>query len=72
MPDELDAFLASQDAADMADWEQHIDKRHEARRAARERKQYGRDRSAVVAELESGSDEITAMDNVLAKKDNPR
>ena len=65
MPDPLDQFLAEQEAADLAEFDQHIDRR-ERRMVVKPRPVVGnRDRAAVVAELESGSDEIETMDKAL-------
>jgi hypothetical protein len=73
MPDPLDEYLAQQEAADLAGWDEHVERRHAARaRNGRGPAPTARDRKAVVDELESGSDELTALDNALAAKENER
>ena len=69
MPDDLDRFLAEQEAAELAEWDKHIDHRHELRSRQAQR-QPSRNRTAVVDELEAGSDEIAAIDNAIRSKQN--
>ena len=71
MPDALDVYLADQEAAELAGWDEHVEHRR-ALRAKRRPASPARDRAAVVAELDAGSDELRALDNAFAAKEDGR
>ena len=68
MADDLDKFLAEQQAAELKKVEEHFERRRAAREAAKRRGSIARDRAAVVDELEQGSDELEALDKIVVDR----